>query len=62
MTVSAYASPLEKGWYYLHRLIGGAVLLFLIAPVLVALLFNSHIPRRRWRSESAGRTSPGARQ
>ncbi len=31
MAASGYASPMEKGWYYLHRLIGGAVLLFLIA-------------------------------
>ncbi|TIW14854.1 MAG: ABC transporter permease, partial [Mesorhizobium sp.] len=35
MAASAYASPIEKGWYYLHRLICGAVLLFLITPVLV---------------------------
>lgn len=43
MAASAYASPLEKGWYYLHRLICGAVLLFLIAPILVIfpLSFNS---------------------
>ncbi|MET4316059.1 ABC transporter permease [Bradyrhizobium sp. RT4b] len=43
MTASAYASPVEKGWYYLHRVICGAVLLFLIAPILVImpLSFNS---------------------
>lgn len=43
MTSGAYASPLEKGWHYLHWLICGAVLLFLIAPTLVAapLSFNS---------------------
>lgn len=43
MATSAYNSPLEKGWHYLHRLISGAVLLFLIAPVLVIipLSFNS---------------------
>ncbi|KRP90394.1 polyamine ABC transporter permease [Bradyrhizobium pachyrhizi] len=43
MAASAYASPMEKGWYYLHRLICGAVLLFLIAPILVIvpLSFNS---------------------
>lgn len=43
MTTSAYASPLEKAWYYLHRVICGAVLLFLIAPILVVvpLSFNS---------------------
>lgn len=43
MATSAYASPMEKGWYYLHRLICGAVLLFLIAPILVIipLSFNS---------------------
>lgn len=34
---------MEKGWHYLHRLICGAVLLFLIAPILVIvpLSFNS---------------------
>lgn len=39
----AYASPVEKGWYYLHRLICGVVLLFLIAPILaiIPLSFNS---------------------
>ncbi|MCC8951594.1 ABC transporter permease [Bradyrhizobium sp. Arg62] len=43
MVASAYVSPMEKGWYYLHRLICGAVLLFLIAPILVIipLSFNS---------------------
>ncbi|RXH25783.1 ABC transporter permease [Bradyrhizobium zhanjiangense] len=43
MAASSYATPMEKGWYYLHRLICGAVLLFLIAPILVIipLSFNS---------------------
>jgi len=43
MAVPAYASPVEKTWYYLHRVICGAVLLFLIAPILVIipLSFNS---------------------
>ncbi|MCC8960426.1 ABC transporter permease [Bradyrhizobium sp. Pear77] len=43
MAASAYASPMEKGWCCLHRLICGAVLLFLIAPILVIipLSFNS---------------------
>lgn len=43
MPAFAYASPVEKGWYYLHRLICAAVLLFLIAPILVIipLSFNS---------------------
>ncbi|UWU75831.1 ABC transporter permease [Bradyrhizobium huanghuaihaiense] len=43
MSMSAYASPVEKAWYYLHRLIAGAVLLFLIAPILaiIPLSFNS---------------------
>ncbi|WBL77899.1 ABC transporter permease [Bradyrhizobium xenonodulans] len=43
MAASVYTSPLEKGWYYLHRLLCGAVLLFLIAPILVVvpLSFNS---------------------
>ncbi|MDA9537023.1 polyamine ABC transporter permease [Bradyrhizobium sp. CCBAU 21362] len=39
----SYASPIEKAWYYIHRLISCAVLLFLIAPILaiVPLSFNS---------------------
>ncbi|MGY4362892.1 putative spermidine/putrescine transport system permease protein [Bradyrhizobium sp. i1.3.1] len=43
MVASAYASPIEKGWCYLHWLICVAVLLFLIAPILVIipLSFNS---------------------
>lgn len=43
MAASAYASPLERSWYYLHRLLCGAVLLFLIAPIFVVLplSFNS---------------------
>ncbi|WP_038937203.1 ABC transporter permease [Bradyrhizobium japonicum] len=43
MAAFAYASPVEKGWHYLHRLICAAVLLFLIAPILVIvpLSFNS---------------------
>ncbi|MCK1540097.1 MULTISPECIES: ABC transporter permease [unclassified Bradyrhizobium] len=43
MAASVYASPIEKGWYYLHRLLCGAVLLFLIAPILaiIPLSFNS---------------------
>ncbi|MDA9406978.1 ABC transporter permease [Bradyrhizobium sp. CCBAU 45384] len=43
MAASVYASPIEKGWYYLHRLLCGAVLLYLIAPILVIipLSFNS---------------------
>ncbi|MCP1986721.1 MULTISPECIES: ABC transporter permease [unclassified Bradyrhizobium] len=43
MAAPAYVSPMEKGWYYLHRLICGAVLLFLMAPILVIipLSFNS---------------------
>lgn len=43
MAISAYATQLEKGWHYLHRLLCGAVLWFLIAPILVVvpLSFNS---------------------
>ncbi|WP_316399497.1 ABC transporter permease, partial [Bradyrhizobium sp. 33ap4] len=43
MAASPYASPMEKSWYYLHRLICAAVLVFLIAPILVIipLSFNS---------------------
>ncbi|MGY4408327.1 putative spermidine/putrescine transport system permease protein [Bradyrhizobium sp. LB7.1] len=43
MATFAYASPMEKSWHYLHRLICAVVLLFLIAPILVIvpLSFNS---------------------
>ncbi|MFK4496036.1 putative spermidine/putrescine transport system permease protein [Bradyrhizobium japonicum] len=43
MAAFTYHSPVEKAWYYLHRLICGAVLLFLIAPILaiIPLSFNS---------------------
>jgi putative spermidine/putrescine transport system permease protein len=43
MAVPAYAAPVEKVWYYLHRVICGVVLLFLIAPILavIPLSFNS---------------------
>ncbi|UWU83222.1 ABC transporter permease [Bradyrhizobium yuanmingense] len=43
MTTFAYASPIERAWQYLHRLICGAVLLFLAAPILtiIPLSFNS---------------------
>ncbi|AGS25333.1 ABC transporter permease [Rhizobium etli] len=43
MAAPVYASPIEKGWFYLHRVICGAILLFLIAPILVVipLSFNS---------------------
>ncbi|MCK1656435.1 ABC transporter permease [Bradyrhizobium sp. 151] len=43
MAKLTYASPIEKGWYYLHRFICAAVLLFLVAPIVVILplSFNS---------------------
>jgi putative spermidine/putrescine transport system permease protein len=43
MAVSAYATPAERAWYYAHRVIVAAVLLFLIAPILVIapLSFNA---------------------
>jgi putative spermidine/putrescine transport system permease protein len=43
MAVPAYATPLERIWYYVHRIICAAVLLFLIAPILaiMPLSFNS---------------------
>lgn len=43
MAASVYASPIEKGWRYLHRVICAAVLLFLIVPILVIipLSFNA---------------------
>src|SRR5215468_4987483 len=43
MAVPAYAAPAERIWYYVHRVICAAVLLFLIAPILaiMPLSFNS---------------------
>ena len=43
MAVPVYASPIERIWYYVLRLICAAVLLFLIAPILaiMPLSFNS---------------------
>ena len=43
MAVPAYATPAERVWYYLLRLICAAVLLFLISPILaiMPLSFNS---------------------
>jgi putative spermidine/putrescine transport system permease protein len=43
MAVPVYASPIERVWYYAHRIYSGAVLLFLIAPILAVmpLSFNS---------------------
>lgn len=43
MPVSPYASPVERVWYYLHRVFVGSVLLFLVAPILtiMPLSFNS---------------------
>src|SRR5882724_643607 len=37
MAVAAYATPVERAWYYAHRIICAAVLLFLIAPILAIL-------------------------
>lgn len=37
MATFAYASPIEKGWHYLHLLICGAVLLFLVLPIVAIL-------------------------
>jgi putative spermidine/putrescine transport system permease protein len=41
--LQAYASPLERAWFYAHRVIAGLILLFLILPILVIvpLSFNS---------------------
>jgi putative spermidine/putrescine transport system permease protein len=43
MAVPAYATPAERVWYYILRLICAAVLLFLISPILaiMPLSFNS---------------------
>jgi putative spermidine/putrescine transport system permease protein len=43
MALPTYASPLERIWYFVHRVFCGAVLLFLVAPILAVmpLSFNS---------------------
>jgi putative spermidine/putrescine transport system permease protein len=43
MAAPVYASPIERVWHYVHRIYCGAVLLFLIAPILAVmpLSFNS---------------------
>jgi putative spermidine/putrescine transport system permease protein len=43
MALPVYASPVERVWYYVHRLFCGLVLLFLISPILaiIPLSFNS---------------------
>jgi len=43
MALSPYAGPAERAWYYTHRVLCAAVLLFLIAPILVImpLSFNA---------------------
>ncbi|MEO1067115.1 MAG: ABC transporter permease [Pseudomonadota bacterium] len=43
MALPAYASPLEKTWYYTFRVICGAIFIFLIAPILIIipLSFNA---------------------
>ncbi len=37
MAVPAYATPIERAWYYIFRAICAAILLFLIAPILVIM-------------------------
>ncbi len=37
MAVPAYATPIERAWYYIFRAICAAVLVFLIAPILVIM-------------------------
>jgi len=41
--IASYASPVERVWYYTHRVICGLVLVFLMLPILVIapLSFNS---------------------
>ncbi len=43
MAIPAYASPVDRAWYVLHRLLCGLVLLYLILPILIVipLSFNS---------------------
>ena len=43
MAVPLHASPLERAWYYIFRIICGAIFVFLIAPILVMmpLSFNT---------------------
>ncbi len=37
MAAPAYASPLEKVWYYVFRVICAAIFIFLISPILVMM-------------------------
>ena len=41
--IAAYASPLERVWYYAFRILCGLVLVFLMLPILVIapLSFNA---------------------
>ena len=43
MALPTYAGPLERTWYYLYRVICGAIFLFLILPIIiiVPLSFNA---------------------
>jgi putative spermidine/putrescine transport system permease protein len=43
MAIPAYASPVERAWYVLHRVLCGAILLYLVLPILIVipLSFNS---------------------
>ncbi|MSP81941.1 MAG: ABC transporter permease [Alphaproteobacteria bacterium] len=43
MTLPVYASPIERGWYVLHRVFCGCLFLYLLLPILIIipLSFNS---------------------
>ncbi|WP_327124472.1 ABC transporter permease [Nitrincola sp. A-D6] len=43
MAVPAYATPFEKAWYYIFRIICGLIFCFLIGPlfVIIPLSFNA---------------------
>ena len=43
MTLPAYASPLERAWYYTYLAICVAVFLFLIAPILIVIPLSFNV-------------------
>ena len=64
--IAAYATPLERVWYYAFRIICGLVLVFLMLPILVIapLSFNadSFISTRCPASRCNGTRSSSPRQ
>ncbi|MEM6665467.1 MAG: ABC transporter permease [Pseudomonadota bacterium] len=43
MALPAYASPLEKAWYYTYRIICAAIFLFLIAPIIIIMPLSFNV-------------------